>query len=80
MERLDLAWNFEFGQLGAGISSQVSWMARYLSCEETVLISFAGFGDITREANLVDLSDLDWLGTFPLMVEVVNNWNMVSGP
>jgi len=51
-----------------------------LSCEETVLISFAGFGDITREANLVDLSDLDWLGTFPLMVEVVNNWNMVSGP
>jgi len=43
-------------------------------------ISIVGFNDATWEANLVDLSDLRWFRTLPLMVEVGGDWNTVSGP
>ena len=39
-----------------------------------VLISFTDFGDIAREANLVDLPNRRRILALPLMVEVVDDW------
>ena len=40
---------------------------------ETALISFTGVGCVAWEANLVDFSNLDRFGAFPLILEVGDN-------
>ena len=74
VEGLDLTRLADRGQLGAKILICQLDGIPPLGWGRTAPISFARFCYVARELNLVDPSNVDRSGTFPLMLEVGDNW------